>query len=178
MNLIAYKKLTRKNFSRNSLDNFIRHQEVNECLRLIDGEWKLVKNEFTEDWDLDKRKEIADTILKKLDLQWIAYGAFSGNQLVGYIVISDEKFGSEMQYVELVLFHVSEPFRKMGIGTMLFKMICHEAKALGATKLYISAHSSKESQIAYRKLGCDHAKEINSEIAENEPFDIQMEYIL
>ena len=49
---------------------------------------------------------------------------------------------------------------------------------LGAKKLYISAHSSKESQEAYRRLGCIEAQEVNMEIAQNEPFDIQMEYQL
>ena len=49
---------------------------------------------------------------------------------------------------------------------------------MGAKKLYILAHSLKESQNAYRKLGCIDANEINREIAENEPFDIQMEYQL
>ena len=44
--------------------------------------------------------------------------------------------------------------------------------------LYISAHPSKESQAAYRSLGCVEAEEINKAIAENEPFDIQMEYVL
>ena len=49
---------------------------------------------------------------------------------------------------------------------------------MGVQKLYISAHSSKESQDAYRKLGCVHAKEIIPELAELEPCDAQMEYAL
>lgn len=49
---------------------------------------------------------------------------------------------------------------------------------IGAEKIYISSHSSKESQAAYRSLGCVDAVKINKEIAENEPFDIQMEYCL
>ena len=93
-------------------------------------------------------------------------------------MISNELFGSKKQYSELVLFHVSQPFRRKGIGAKLFRAICREARLLGAEKLYISAHSSKESQAAYRKLGCINAREINRAIADNEPFDVQMEYIL
>lgn len=48
----------------------------------------------------------------------------------------------------------------------------------GADKLYISGHSSKESQAAYSALGCKHAEEINEILAEAEPFDVQLEYIL
>ena len=43
---------------------------------------------------------------------------------------------------------------------------------LDADKLYISAHSSKESQAAYRALGCTRAEEVNAELAAAEPFDI------
>ena len=57
-------------------------------------------------------------------------------------------------------------------------MACEEARRLGADKLYISAHSSKESQAAYRALGCSFAEEINEELAAAEPFDVQLEYRL
>ena len=48
----------------------------------------------------------------------------------------------------------------------------------GADKLYISAHSSKESQAAYRALGCTPAEEVNEGLAAAEPYDVQMEYKL
>ena len=178
MNNIVIEKLTDKNFNEYSLDNFIRYQKVKECWRFVGEQWKLVTNEYIEDWDLKKRREIAASICKLLGSEWTAYGAFMGEKIVGYIVISNKLFGSNAQYLELVLFHVSQPFRRMGIGTGLFRAICREARLLGAEKLYISAHSSKESQAAYRKLGCVDAEEINREIAENEPFDVQMEYFL
>lgn len=47
---------------------------------------------------------------------------------------------------------------------------------LPADRLHISTHSSKESQAAYRALGCTHAEEINQSLAEKEPFDVQLEY--
>ena len=81
-------------------------------------------------------------------------------------------------YAQLVCFQVSEEYRRQGVGRKLFSMACEEARRLGADKLYISAHSSKESQAAYRALGCSFAEEINEEVAAEEPFDIQMEYRL
>lgn len=59
-----------------------------------------------------------------------------------------------------------------------FYQACREAKWLGADKLYISAHFSKESQAAYKALGCVHAKEINPKLSEKEPCDVQFEYVL
>lgn len=175
---ITYEKLTAENFGEHSLDGFIRHQEVKECWRKIDGSYVLVPIEYTEDWDREKCREIAREILSGIGKDGFAYGAFSQGEIVGYISFSNKLFGSENQYLELQLFHISEPFRRKGIGRELFRLGCIEAKANGAGKVYISAHSSKESQAAYRKLGCVEAEEINAEIAENEPFDVQMEYRL
>ena len=68
--------------------------------------------------------------------------------------------------------------RHQGIGRRLFSIVCEEALRLGADKLYISGHSSKESQAAYRALGCTFAEEVNESLAEAEPFDVQLEYRL
>ena len=46
------------------------------------------------------------------------------------------------------------------IGDVFFYQACEEARRLGADKLYISAHSSKESQAAYKALGCVHARRL------------------
>lgn len=51
-------------------------------------------------------------------------------------------------------------------------MICEEALRLGAEKLYISSHSSKESQAAYRALGCTPAEEINARLAARNAQDL------
>ena len=47
-------------------------------------------------------------------------------------------------------------------GDVFFYQACEEARRLGADKLYISAHSSKENQAAYKE----------------EPCDVQLEYVL
>jgi hypothetical protein len=44
--------------------------------------------------------------------------------------------------------------------------------------LYISSHSSEESQAVYRAVGCCEAKEINERLAEEEPYDCQLEFPL
>lgn len=43
---------------------------------------------------------------------------------------------------------------------------------------FISSHSAKESQAAYKALGCVPARELFREAAEMEPFDIQLEFDL
>lgn len=57
MENITYAKLTTENFSANSLDDFIRHQEVKKSWRKINDVFVLVKNEYVEDWSLEKRRD-------------------------------------------------------------------------------------------------------------------------
>ena len=49
------------------------------------------------------------------------------------------------------------------------------AKLSGAAKLYISAHSSVETQAFYRKMGCVEAQAYDRHHVEAEPFDCQLE---
>ncbi|WP_155988230.1 hypothetical protein [Oribacterium sp. P6A1] len=44
--------------------------------------------------------------------------------------------------------------------------------------IILVTHSSKESQAAYKALGCVHAEEIIPWIADEEPFDVQLEFVL
>ena len=176
--MMKFERLTKLNFNEYSLDAFVRHQDVTECWRLVHGEWKLMNIEFVEEWDLEECRSIARNISENLDGNIIGFGAFEDNTVVGYITIGTESFGSRDQYVQLVEFEVSEGFRGRKIGKRLFELGCDAARGLKAEKLYISAHSSKESQAAYKALGCVHAEEINRKLAEEEPCDVQMEYVL
>lgn len=174
---ISIAELTRSNFRADSLDCFVRHQEVTHCWRMIDGQWQLLPAAFTEDWSREKLRSEAEEILQVIDHGAAAYAAFDGNEVVGFVCLG-EWLGSQSQYIELVSFHVSAPYRGKGIGRRLFAAVCDEARQRGAEKLYISAHSSKESQAAYHALGCEIAQEIDPVRASREPFDVQMEYNL
>ena len=179
MNTITYSLLTEENFNENSLDDFMRHQVVAERWRKNSvNEYVLVPEDYVYEWDLNQRRDVARKIIKISTGNGFAYGAFCEGKVVGYILISNETFGSDNQYIDLVLYHVSEPYRGCGIGKELFKLACETARKNGAKKLYISANSSKESQAAYRKMGCIYATEINQAKAEKEPDDVQMEYTL
>lgn len=175
---IRYEKLNRENFGGYSLDEFRRHQTITECWRNIDGEQKLVPNNFTEDWPVEKCREVAAGISCRLEKDLSAFGAFCKKRIVGFVTVEHEIFGKSAKYVNLEQFQVSQDFRRHGIGRKLFALACSKAKNLGAQKLYISAHSSKESQAAYKALGCVPAVEVNEKKAAEEPLDIQMEFVL
>ena len=129
---IHYEKLNTENFNIHSLDRFVRHQQIKECWRNVEGQWKLLPIEFEENWSTEQCQKIAADVALHMVKDQTAIGAFDGE----------------------------------------------EAKQSGADKMYISAHSSKESQAAYKALGCVHAIEINRKLAEEEPCDVQLEYVL
>ncbi len=175
-NGVRYERLCRNNFNTHSLDGFVRHQVIHESWRETDGQWKLVPNEFEENWSVDMCREIAEDVERHMETDQSAFGAFADGKVVGFITVSHHLFGTAARYAELVCFQVSEPYRGWGIGRGLFALAVEEMAAIGADRLYISAHSSKESQAAYRALGYTHAEEINQSLAEKEPFDVQLEY--
>ena len=177
-NEMLFSRLDDKNFTGRSLDSFVRHQTVTECWRRTDGDWKLVPIMYEENWSLEQCREIAENVRLHMNLDQTGFGAFTGGRIVGFATVSHHLFGATARYAELVCFQISEEYRRQGIGKKLFSMVCEEALRLGAEKLYISSHSSKESQAAYRALGCTPAEEINASLVAEEPFDVQLEYRL
>ncbi len=175
---IHYQRLNPDNFTGHSLDDFVRRQTVTESWRRINKEWKLVPNVYEENWTPEQCRIIAEDVLHHIKLDQMGFGAFDGERLIGFATVSRHVFGVTASYVQLVCFQVSEEYRRRGIGRKLFFLACREARRLGARKLYISAHSSRESQAAYRALGCTPAEEVNERLAAEEPFDVQMEYRL
>ena len=65
--------------------------------------------------------------------------------------------------------------RRFGIGKHLFTLACGFAKQCGAKKLYLSAHSSEESQAFYHALGCREAHWYHPSLTAAEPCDCQLE---
>jgi len=178
MSSITYARLSNENFTPNSMDEFLRYQKITQVYRKTGEEYVLVDTDNVLDWNLDQRRGVARIILQKMHDGGFAFGAFEGGRVVGYILADGKRFGSEQQYIEITLFHVSAHHRRMGIGTRLFLLACEEAKKRGAHKLYISSGNAKETQDAYRKLGCLHAQEINAEAVARNPDDVQLEYPL
>ena len=173
-----YRRLDNNYFTGHSLDDFVRHQTVTECWRKTDNDWKLVPNVYEENWSREQCRKMAEEAVHYINLDQTGFGAFDGERVIGFVTVSHRIFGVSARYVQLVCLQISEEYRRQGIGRKLFSLACEEARKLGADKLYISAHSSKESQAAYRALGCSFAEEINEELAAAEPFDVQMEYRL
>ena len=171
-------RLDSNNFHENSLDRFILKQRVTNCWRKINGEYKLMPVDYTEEWNLYDRRNMAQKIISAFHCDSIAFAAVMDNSVIGFALLNNSLFGRNKQYSDLTEFYVTETFRRRGVGKKLFERICSEAKRHGAKKLYISAHSAEESIAAYKKYGCVLAEEPDAAHIEKEPFDLQLEYNL
>ena len=176
---ITYKQLNIDDIHPNILNDFNRYQEVTKCWRKQNGEWVLVDNRFIDDWDEAKKKELATVYLPgTIERGGTVFGAFDGEKLIGFFALAGNLIGSRKQYIRLISLQVSYEYRHKGIGKKLFALCVDAAKKFGAEKMYISAHSSQESQAFYRAMKCVETEEIIPELFEIEPFDVHMEYIL
>ena len=73
--LIRIELLSKDNFHPDSLDHYRRIQEVKKVYRKQDGAYILVDCVYTEDWDAEKRRSVANTI--------------SGNDYITYLALTD-----------------------------------------------------------------------------------------
>lgn len=177
MENIVYRQLNK--IDSKLFSHFSRHQNVNGCYRMENGEWVIKPIAFIDDLAEEEYAELIAALRNTIITGGAVFGAFQEGFLAGFASVEGEFFGSENGYVDLSNLHVSENMRGHGIGKRLFAASAGWAKAHGAKKLYISAHSAVETQKFYRNaMGCTDAKEINAALAQKEPCDCQLEYIL
>jgi ribosomal protein S18 acetylase RimI-like enzyme len=158
--------------------SFNRYQEVKKCWRKENNTWMLNDISFVEQWGTSEKEILVKCLCRTISTGGTVFGAFIDTVLIGFASIEKIFFGTGDEYVQLSSIHTTYEYRGAGIGTELFRHICRKAIEMGAKKIYISAHSSEESQAFYKGLGCVEAVEINREIADEEPFDCQLEYVL
>jgi predicted N-acetyltransferase YhbS len=175
---VDYKELEKTEIDIALFARFNRYQDVKKCWRKENGEWILKEIIFTEQWGSNEYKILIKCLQNTIKIGGTVFGAFHNDVLVGFASIENNFFGSQKKYLQLSSIHISYENRDMGIGKALFPLACNEAKEMGAQKLYISTHSSEESQAFYRAMGCVEAMEYNDKLVAEEPWDCQLEYCL
>lgn len=178
METIIYKQLKDIEINIALFSSFNRYQDVKKCWRKENGEWILKEIAFTEQWDSDEYEYLVKCLQNTVNSGGAVFGAFHKEVLIGFASVENEFFGSQKEYLQLSCIHTSYESRGMGIGKKLFSIACKKAKQMGAQKLYISTHSSEESQAFYKATGCVEAVEYNAKLVDAEPCDCQSEYCL
>lgn len=175
---LIYRDVTPEDIAAGVLDDFVRHQVVTKCWRPTPEGWALLPIAFVDDWDGPTRQNRAQRLQALPAQGGRVIGAFEGRALRGYIALNRQSPDCPEDTLEVLSFHVSEPFRHQGIGGRLFALAVAEGRRRGARRLYISAHSAMESQAAYRKYGCAVTEAPLPSAVKKEPCDVQMEYLL
>lgn len=176
---LSFRKIEKGDLKPGLLKSFNRYQEVNKVWRKSDNGFIVIDSPFTENWDEALKDEIiSDDFAPCLERGGTVFGTFDEDVLIAFASLQPDFFGSEKQYVQLMQLHTSFEYRGKGIGKRLFDLCVREAKSWGAKKLYISTHSADETQRFYRGIGCEDAVEINQKLADHEPYDCQLEYVL
>ncbi|WP_294343552.1 GNAT family N-acetyltransferase [uncultured Clostridium sp.] len=178
MKKVVYKKLNKEDIKLSLFSDFNRYQEVKKCWRKENNKWILKDISFIDQWGENEYNFLVKCLINTIETGGVVLGAFCDCSLVGFASVENKFFGSENQYLQLSSLHTSYEYRGNGIGKQLFSIACDGAKDLGAKKLYISSHSSEESQKFYKAVGCVEAIEYNKKLVEDEPCDCQLEYIL
>lgn len=142
------------------------------------GEYELKEINWTDkelpngfSWHLQRYKDTVSSGGK-------VFGCFDENTLVGYGTVNAEIFGIQERYILLDQLFVSKDYRRKGIGKTLFYLCAEQAKVFGAKKLFLCAGSSENTMAFYHRLGCQPASETNQKLYEEDPRDIQLEFIL
>ena len=161
--------------NRELVSDFVRRQVVTKCWRKEDGEWKIKDVPFIDDWSEEEYATLVSCLNNTILTGGLVYGAFSNGVLKGFVSVEPTLFGGEQKYLDLSSIHVSQDMRGQGIGKELFLAAKEWARENGARKLYISAHSSVESQAFYKAMGCVEAEVYNLKHVEEEPGDCQLE---
>lgn len=175
---ITYRSLAYSEIDTNLFSTFVRRQIVKDCWRKVDEQWTIKSDPFIDDWSANDYVFLVKCLRNTICTGGMVFGAFSGENLKGFVSVERILFGSEKQYADLSSIHVSQDMRGEGIGRKLFMEAKAYAKKCGAKKLYISAHSAVETQAFYKAMGCVEALEYNQQHVEKEPFDCQLECAL
>lgn len=164
--------VTRENFSENSLDDFVRTQQVKRIYRKSESGYVLEEAEFVMDWDIEKKREAARDMMSD---KTIAYTCRQDGKIVGFVSVFRELIEG---YMVVDLIQVDANNRREGFGSMLFNFALYEAQRAKAKGLYISACPSEETIRFYISMGCEIAKQPIRKFEEKEPDDVQMVYWL
>ena len=176
--MIQYRDLSPGELSPELFAAFVRRQVVTDCWRREGEEWVIRKTPFIDDWSAEDIQTLVSCLRNTLNTGGLVRAAFLGGALKGFVSVEPTLFGGEHRYLDLSSIHVSQELRGSGTGRALFSAAADWARARGAKKLYISAHSAVETQAFYRGLGCVDAQLPDPRHMEAEPFDCQLEYTL
>jgi len=156
-----------------------RREVINKVYYLKNGKLVLKPEHYEmRGWPTSEPEHYTPILIDCFDHGGHFWGVFSGELLVGVVVLENRFIGSAKDTLQMKFLHVSNSYRKQGLGKKLFFLAAEKALELEAKKLYISATPSENTINFYLDLGCVLASEIDDELYTLEPEDIHLEFDL
>lgn len=156
-----------------------RREVIENFYYLKDGKLVLKPEHYAmRGWPTGEPELYTPILMDCFDRGGHFWGAFSGELLVGVVVLENRFIGSAKDTLQMKFLHVGNNYRKQGLGKKLFFLAVEKALELEAKKLYISATPSENTIDFYLNLGCVLATEIDEELYALEPEDIHLEFDL
>jgi GNAT superfamily N-acetyltransferase len=160
------------------ISNIDASQYIKRAWRIINGKRQLIDINYQSDGFPNEVDHHIKALEKTIQNDGLVLGAYDIENLIGFVSLESQFFGSQFNYVLLDQMFISKSYRNQGIGKKLMSACINQAKKWGADKIYICAGSAEDTIAFYKKLGCEEAKEINQELYESDIRDIQLEYDL
>ena len=158
------------------LGDLDRSERVTHAYRIDDGSLR----RFEVDWDIPDwfpgegphhvGTHIAD-MAPAFDAGGILLGAFDGEDVAGLAIVVP---GFEDRMAWLAFLHVSRPYRRHGVGAMLWDEAAGLARAEGSTSMYVSAIPSGPAVDFYVGRGCRPIAEPHPALLAEEPDDLHL----
>jgi len=131
-------------------------------------------NHECPNWGEEDYREIITRFEHELINGGTAYGAFDGDQLVGFGVLGHTFRGKAHNQLQVDLMYVTRKYRRQGIGRRIMDSLSKKAIERGAEYLYISSTETESAVKFYSSCGSTLTSEIDEELFQKEPFDIHM----
>ena len=156
-----------------------RREVIENVYYLNDGKLVLKPKRYDMGgWPAGEPEHYTPILIDCFDHGGHFWGAFSGELLIGTVVLENRFIGRAKDTLQMKFLHISNHYRKRGLGKKLFFLATEKALELEAKKLYISATPSENTINFYLNLGCVLATEIDAELYALEPEDIHLEFDL
>jgi predicted N-acetyltransferase YhbS len=156
--------------------NIDRSEMIENIYRLENGALVLQPHHFdARGWPPGEAENYTPILIECFDRGGWFHGLFEGDTIVGVAVLDSKRIGQRGDRLQLQFLHVSNAYRKRGLGARLFEMARSIARERGAKRMYISATPSENTIHFYMRLGCEIAAEPDPELFEREPEDIHLE---
>lgn len=154
-----------------------RSEQVSQGYRMVDGalvtedvDWPIPAWAHTGDSEHSVPMLVA-TWQPMVDAGGWLLGALDGEHLAGLALLRPQL---RPKLAQLALLYVSRPYRRQGVAAQLLAAVVGQARALGATALYVSATPSASAVGFYLAQGFVPTAEPIPELFAKEPEDIHM----